>query len=243
MDQPISNLGPRVKSLRQERGLTLQQVSERCGVSVSTLSKVENGQVSGTINTMLKIARGLGVLFDHLLEDTNTVKPPTGRLVHTPARQAGHYPTEFYDYHVHSAEMVGRQMLPLVIDVKTRQPPPKVDWSTHEGEEFLFVLEGRVEFHSEHYGPIVLESGDSVYFDSAMRHAYVSVGKGDARIISISLAEEEGASGARMTHLQRHRDGDAEKNPSRPVAGDDGIAPVRVSTSRSSNPSGGRTEP
>ncbi|NIR32702.1 MAG: helix-turn-helix transcriptional regulator, partial [Gammaproteobacteria bacterium] len=61
MDQSLANLGPRIKALRQERGLTLQQVSDRCGVSVSTLSKIENGQGSGTVNTMLKVARGLGV--------------------------------------------------------------------------------------------------------------------------------------------------------------------------------------
>ncbi|WP_067560640.1 helix-turn-helix domain-containing protein [Halofilum ochraceum] len=243
MDQPLSNLGSRVKTLRQERGLTLQQVSERSGVSVSTLSKVENGQVSGTINTMLKIARGLGVLFDHLLEDTDTNPPPTGRLVRTTADQVDRFPTEFYDYQVHSTEMVGRHMLPLVIDVKTRQPPPKVDWSTHEGEEFLLVLEGRVEFHSEHYGPVALNPGDSIYFDSSMRHAYVSVGEGDARVISISLAQEESAAGTRMTHLQRRRDDHQEQSPSRSTPGDDAIVPARTSTSQSSNPFGGRTEP
>lgn len=243
MDQPLANLGPRVKALRQERGLTLQQVSDRCGVSVSTLSKVENGQVSGTINTMLKVARGLGVLFDHLLEDPNETPPPTGRLVHTPADQTERFPTEFYDYHVHSAEMVGRQMLPLIIDVKTRQPPPKVDWSTHDGEEFLLVLQGKIEFHSEHYSPLGLGPGDSIYFDSSMRHAYVSVGESDARVMSISLAEEESAPGGRMTDLQRQISGGAKESSSRSVIGEVNVSTTRAYTSTSSNPSGGRTEP
>jgi transcriptional regulator with XRE-family HTH domain len=243
MDEPLANLGPRVKALRQERGMTLQQVSERSGVSVSTLSKVENGQVSGTVNTMLKIARGLGVLFDHLLEDPREdPPPPTGRLVRTTADEVDRFATEFYDYEVHSTEMVGRQMLPLVIDVKTRQPPPRVDWSTHEGEEFLCVLKGEIEFHSEHYRPIHLGAGDSIYFDSSMRHAYVSVGAGNARVMSVSLAAEGGVSGGRVTHLLRSIDDDDKEGPTTPVDGGDGVTPLQASTSKSSNPHGGRTE-
>lgn len=126
MDESPANLGPRVKTLRQERGLTLQQVSERSGVSVSTLSKVENGQVSGTVNTMLKIARGLGVLFDHLLEaPRETPSAPTGRLVRTTAGQVDRFPTEFYDYCVHSTEMVGRHMLGGLLDISSELEPTK----------------------------------------------------------------------------------------------------------------------
>jgi transcriptional regulator with XRE-family HTH domain len=203
MDQSLANVGPRVKALRQDRGLTLQEVSERCGVSVSTLSKLENGQVSGTVNTVLKVARGLGVLFDHLLGDEpEAAVQPMARLVRTKAEGAEILPTDFYDYHVHSSELVGRRMLPLVVDIKTRQAPPRVDWSTHDGEEFLLVLEGRVEFHSEYYAPIILEAGESIYFDSLMRHAYVSTVAGDARVVSISLAQDN-ASGTRETLLQR----------------------------------------
>ncbi|NIR32701.1 MAG: hypothetical protein GWN84_26055, partial [Gammaproteobacteria bacterium] len=79
---------------------------------------------------------------DHLLSDAAEGQPLTARLVRTTADEADTFPTEFYDYHVHSSDLVGRQMLPLVIDVKTRQPPPRVDWSTHDGEEFLLVLKG-----------------------------------------------------------------------------------------------------
>lgn len=243
MDESPANLGPRVKTLRQERGLTLQQVSERSGVSVSTLSKVENGQVSGTVNTMLKIARGLGVLFDHLLEaPRETPSAPTGRLVRTTAGQVDRFPTEFYDYCVHSTEMVGRHMLPLVIDVKTRQPPPRVDWSTHEGEEFLLVIQGEIEFHSEHYRPIHLGAGDSIYFDSSMRHAYVCVGEGDARVVSVSLAADSDGASGRVTHLQRSIEEGASEGPTTPAAGGDDVTPMQATTSKSSNPCGGRTE-
>ncbi len=239
MDQSLANLGPKLKALRQERGLTLQEVSDRCGVAVSTLSKIENGHVSGTVSTMLKIARGLGVLFDELLEHESEAPPPTARLVRTNAGEVDRFPTEFYDYDVHSSALVGRHMLPLVIAVKTRQPPPRVDWSTHEGEEFLLVLEGRIELHTEHYAPITLEPGDSVYFDSLMRHAYVSVGDGDARVASVSLARESGLN-RQMERLQRSST-DGSKTSSGEAAEDEYDPSADTPAFQSSNPTRGRT--
>lgn len=202
MDPTLTNLGPQVKALRRDLGLTLQQVSERSGVSVSTLSKIENGRISGTVNTMLKVARGLGVLFDRLLEHSEQERQPTARLVQTKAAGVKAFPTDFYDYYVHSSDLLGRRMLPLVITVKTREVPPRLDWSTHAGEEFLLVIEGQIQLHTEHYAPITLDAGDSVYFDSLMRHAYVSVGEQDARVISVSLAQL-GEQTAMATQLQR----------------------------------------
>lgn len=202
MDPTLTNLGPQVKALRRDLGLTLQQVSERSGVSVATLSKIENGRISGTVNTMLKVARGLGVLFDRLLEHPEQDRQPTARLVQTKAAGVEAFPTEFYDYYVHSSDLVGRRMLPLVIIVKTREVPPRLDWSTHAGEEFLLVIEGRIQLHTEHYAPITLDAGDSVYFDSLMRHAYVVVSEEDARVISVSLARQ-GEQNAMATQLQR----------------------------------------
>lgn len=240
MDQLLANLGPRIKALRLERGLTLQQVSDRCGVAVSTLSKIENGQGSGTVNTMLKVARGLGVLFDHLLADTDEAQPPSARLVRTPADEAGTFPTEFYDYRVHSADLSGRRMLPLVIDVKTRQPPPRVDWSTHEGEEFLLVLDGRIDFYSDHYAPITLAPGDSIYFDSAMRHAYVSVGETDARVVSVSLGQAS-ALRAQVTHLQDSVADATQSTPGTAVE-DSNAGSAQAPAFQSSNPTGGRTK-
>lgn len=240
MDQSLSNLGPRIKALRQEQGLTLQEVSERSGVAVSTLSKIENGHLSGTVNTMLKIARGLGLLFDQLLEPEDAPAQPTGRLVRTGADNVDFLSADFYDYEVHSTELVGRRMLPLVMTIKTPEPPPYIDWSTHEGEEFLLVLEGRIQLHTEHYAPITLNAGESVYFDSLMRHAYVSVGEGNARVVSVSL-EQRPTHQARGTPLQVSaanqpaseltNGGDADESASR-----------HARTSTSTHPTRGRTE-
>lgn len=189
--QPL--LGRRVKALRLEAGITLQQLSERSGVSVSALSKIENGHSRATFDTVLKTARGLGVLFDDLLEDGQHAGVSLNRLVVTRADEAEEYPTEIYNYFAYGTEMLQRRLMPLLIAVKTHSVPDFVDWSTHEGEEFILVLEGEIDLHTEHYRPQRLRTGDAAYFDSLMRHAFVAASPGVAKILSVSLADARAA--------------------------------------------------
>jgi quercetin dioxygenase-like cupin family protein len=72
------------------------------------------------------------------------------------------------------------------IDTKTL--PPAADWSIHEGEEFIYVVEGVLEFHTEHYAPAILRAGDSCYLDSTMRHAFVSKSEAPALVVSVCLS-------------------------------------------------------
>ncbi len=80
-------------------------------------------------------------------------------------------------------------MIPLVMQVKARNVPPIDEWSSHDGEEFVYVTRGATELHTQFYAPVRLEVGDSAYIDSTMRHAFLSVGKGDAEILSICMTE------------------------------------------------------
>lgn len=185
------DLGQRIKEARRREKLTLAELSERSGVAISTLSKIENGQTTGSVDTLFKIARGLRVLFDTLVDPPAAV--PDARWVVTRAAETERFSTEQYDYDVHAAGLVSKRMLPLAMTVKARRPPAPEDWSTHPGEEYALVLEGAVELHTEHYAPVLLEAGDSAYFDSRMRHCYVAPGGSPARIISICLAANPGS--------------------------------------------------
>lgn len=182
-------LGRRVKALRRTAEMTLQQLSERSGVSVATLSKIENGRSSASFDTVLKVARGLGVLFDNLVGDEVSDRRNLSRLVVTRAGDAEEYPSEIYTYRAYGTEMLHRRLMPLMIEVKTRTVPDPVDWSTHEGEEFILVLDGEIDLHTEHYKPQRLRTGDAAYFDSLMRHAFVAVDCSAAKILSVSLAD------------------------------------------------------
>lgn len=176
--------GARIRATRTKLGLTLRQVSERSGVPISTISKVEKGQKT-SVDTLVKIARGLGVLFDVLLHDSTPDESIGGRRVIDTAQSTPRYETELYDYQVHASALVRKAMLPLVITVKTHAIPARDDWSTHAGEEFVYVRRGAIELHTEFYAPKRLEVGESAYFDSKMRHAYVSVSADDAIIVAI----------------------------------------------------------
>lgn len=188
IDAGIPNIGRRARSIRKARSLTLKQVSERSGVSIATLSKIENEQSVGSFNTLYKVARGLGVLVEVL------ISPDEGRPIRTCRRivnelgSADEHATDYYDYFVHGHALNSKKMVPLVMRIKTDEAPPLEDWSTHEGEEFVLVLDGEIEFHCEEYAPISLRAGESVYFDSHMRHAFVRKSKKDATLVSVSSA-------------------------------------------------------
>jgi len=180
-----SRIGSRIKRTRNALGLTLRQVSERSGVPLSTISKVEKGQKT-SVDTLVKVARGLGVLFDVLLHDASPSEVPGGRRTVDSADTVSVYETELYRYDVHASALMQKAMFPLIITVKTPDVPPRGDWSTHAGEEFVYVLSGAIDLHTEFYAPKRLNTGESAYFDSKMRHAYVSVSDENAVVISVS---------------------------------------------------------
>ena len=179
-----TRIGARIKAVRIRSGLTLRQVSQRSGVPLSTIAKVEKGQKTSA-DTLVKIARGLGVLFDILVHENVVSDSAGGRHVTDTGESTLHYETALYNYEVHGSRLRPKAMLPLLITVKTRTVPPKDDWSTHAGEEFLYVCRGAIELHTEFYTPTRLDTGESAYFDSKMRHCYRSLTDDDALVLSV----------------------------------------------------------
>ena len=179
-----TRIGARIKAVRNRSGLTLRQVSQRSGVPLSTIARIEKGQKTSA-DTLVKIARGLGVLFDILVHEDAVNDSAGGRYVTDTRDSTLGYETALYNYEVHSSRLRPKAMLPLLITVKTRTVPPKDDWSTHAGEEFLYVCRGTIELHTEFYTPTRLTCGESAYFDSKMRHCYRCLTDDDALVLSV----------------------------------------------------------
>jgi len=180
-------IGERLKALRLEMSLTLSEVSQRTGVSVSNLSKIERAEVSPSFDVVIRLCEGLGVAIEQF------VKPGlkagvNGRKTMTRHAQAVAFSSGQYDYLAHATELSRKRMVPLEMRIRARSPEEFNHWSVHDGEEFVFVFSGAIEVHTEHYAPFRLQAGDSSYFDSGMKHIYVSVGEGDAHILSISYS-------------------------------------------------------
>jgi transcriptional regulator with XRE-family HTH domain len=190
-----AQLGERLRSLRKEMGWTLQELARRSGVSLSTLSKIENAQVAPTFDTLVKAARGLGISFEALLAQA-AAEPSApagrrvgGRLMVTRKDDAVGFSTAMYEYRVHANGLRRKHMTPLIMAVKARAPEDVTSWSSHEGEEFILVLKGLIELHTEFYEPARLEAGDSAYIDSGMAHMFLNLGEDEAIMASICYSD------------------------------------------------------
>lgn len=181
--------GVEIRAQRLARGWTLDDLSKRSGVSIAAISKIEKGQSKPSFETLLKIARCLQMNFVDVMEGgTPTSKGVTARLISTKTGQVEKYQTANYEYKVHSTALTHKVMVPLQMTIHNRKPPPLEEWSTHDGEEFIYVLKGDLQFYTEHYAPLTLTPGESCYLDSTMRHAFVASGEGDTEILSVCLS-------------------------------------------------------
>ena len=188
------DFGLRIKTIRQARELTLEQVAELSGVSISTLSKIEKGQVSASFDTIAKIASA----FDYSLAELFADELPApsvartaiqGRRTYTLAGKGLAFTNPYFRYEVHAAELLVKGMIPVVMGIETRELPPPEAWSQHAGEEFIYVLSGEVMLHTQLYAPLRLAQGDSAYIDSTMRHTFVRLSEEVASLISICQTE------------------------------------------------------
>jgi transcriptional regulator with XRE-family HTH domain len=176
------NLGEIIKETRKAHVWTLDDASQRTGVARSTLSKIENGNMSPTYDLLCKIAVGMNLdLVD--LFDTRRQNAPFGRRSVTRASEGKLHRTTAYVYELLATDLAHKKMLPFKTTIKARKIDEFGEWIRHEGEEFMLVVVGAVEVHTEFYSPVTLGEGDSIYFDSKMGHAVLSVGPRDADVI------------------------------------------------------------
>ena len=111
-----------------------------------------------------------------------------GRMTVTGLNQAVNFSNSMYEYAVHSGELRRKHMIPLVMEIKAREFDQITNWSSHEGEEFIYVVKGRILLYTEYYEPRALVAGESAYIDSKMQHAFLNRGKGVAQILSICFS-------------------------------------------------------
>jgi transcriptional regulator with XRE-family HTH domain len=178
--------GPRLRLLRRAAGLTLNELAERAGLAISTISKIENDRMSPTYDVLLRLASGLAIDLSSLLEGpTPAITQASGRLDVTRAAERRKHSTGTYVYEPFATGLTRKGMDPTVVRVTARSINEFADLIRHPGEELVYVISGVVELHAEFYAPIRLEAGDSVYYDATMGHAYISVGPEDATILNI----------------------------------------------------------
>jgi len=181
------NIGAKIKVLRLSRKKTLQEVADETGFSPALISQVENNNVSPPIATLSKIAKVLGVRVGYFFRDEGPEeayevirredRPAVTRVVSSTGGRQG------YIYHALTFKKRDKIMEPFLLTVDAGMRDEETLYS-HEGEEFLLILEGEAELLLEKER-IVLREGDSVYFESSLRHRLLAHGGGGARVLAV----------------------------------------------------------
>jgi transcriptional regulator with XRE-family HTH domain len=183
-----ADLGRRVRAARLAQDLTIEHASRVCGVSRSTLSKIENGLMSPTFDVLQKIVAGLQIDLGELFGSTPKLDSGGRRAL---TRRGAGKPHAYRGYSMEllATELAHKAMLPFLVRITAHSADAFDDWGRHEGEEFIYVISGSVCLYTELYTPTHLEPGDSLYFDSRTGHYAVSTSKEDAVVLWMSTGE------------------------------------------------------
>lgn len=221
--------GETIRALRLSQGLTLAQMKERTGLAISTLSKLEIGTVSLSYDKLMLISRGLGVDMATLVDPKPKAAPSTslntGRRVVQRAGEGQLVETRSYRQIYLATEILSKKMTPMFVEIRARTLEEFNEefggLIRHPGEEFTFVIEGELDFHSELYAPMRLRAGDSIYFDSEMGHAYLKVSDGPCRLVCSCASrgeDEERIADLFVKASSRHAPAAEAAAPARPRA-------------------------
>jgi len=192
-DQRVATPGAALKALRRKRGWTLADVSKRTGLPLSTLSKIENDRMSPTFDKLARISTGLQIDIATLFggdAGADTQPAATARRCIVRAGEGKAIETKNYSHLYPAWDLLNKRIIPIVAELHARSLEEFGELIRHPGEEYAYVLEGEVDLHTSVYAPVRLKAGDSIYFDSGMGHAYIAVGEGPCRVLSLCSAPE-----------------------------------------------------
>jgi transcriptional regulator with XRE-family HTH domain len=194
MPKPAPTLGALLRSLRDREGLTLKQMSEKCGIPVSTLSKVEHDRLTLSYDKLYQLSQRLGIRMSDLFAEPSEAAPQvTARRSLGDIEQAVRVETQNYDYYYLCTELRRKRMVPVITKIRAKSVEQFGELSHHAGEEYVYVLKGTVVVATEFYDPVTLSEGQSIYIDSSMGHAYLTAeGCDEAVVLGVmSSADEE----------------------------------------------------
>jgi len=190
-----ANLGESLRRIRKERGMTLIEAGERSGMPMSTISKIENNKMSLSYDKLLRICAALDVDISELFSGNTAVEkppaPPSSGRRSVNRRGTGYaINTPNYSHLYPAADLLNKRSVPIIAEIHARSLAEFGELIRHPGEEFAIVLEGTVDLFTDLYAPLRLETGDSIYFDSGMAHAYIAVGEDTCRVLSVCTSDE-----------------------------------------------------
>jgi hypothetical protein len=191
-------LGSLIRILRQERGWTLRQMSERVGIPLSTLAKVEADKLSLTYDKLQQLTSRVGLSMAEFLAQADHRSSPksapplvTARRSVSGTGNSVFVSTPNYDYEYLCADLRQKRMVPLLTRIRAHDIEEFGKLVFHKGEEFIYVLEGTIEVHLQFYTSLVLTAGQGIYLDSTMGHAYLTKDCDSALVLGVCSSEDD----------------------------------------------------
>jgi transcriptional regulator with XRE-family HTH domain len=187
LDVKALKLGSKVRELRQKNQYTLQDIAAKTGLSKPFLSQIENDHVVPPVATLLKLAKAFNVGLAYFFQDelgsdkiSVTRRDERVRVERRPHHRKGEVN---YVYEALETKKTNKHMEPFFVEFPVQDTSDMV-FVSHEGEEFLHLLEGTLEFRTVDRVE-VLEAGDSIYFESDLSHSFRCVGDESAKAVVV----------------------------------------------------------
>jgi transcriptional regulator with XRE-family HTH domain len=184
-----TTFGHRLRTARKRFGWTLAQLAERSGVSITTISRAERGQLALGYENFAALGRALEMDMNAMFAGAGVKPAQFDGPVITRAGKGVVYRGLSFAYEFLGTSAAGKQMSPVVGTVHARRINGPEDFARHPGEEFAYVLSGEIEVHFDTGDVVHLARGDSLYYDSSIGHAYVSVSRQLAKIVGVTSGE------------------------------------------------------
>jgi len=214
--RPGPTLGALLRGLRHREGWTLKEMSAKSGIPFSTLSKIEHDRLTLSFDKLQHLSQRLGMRMSELFaEDTGDRSPSvTARRSLGDIDKAVRVTTPNYDYYYLCTELRRKRMVPVITKIRASSREQFGELVSHAGEEFIYVIKGRVIVHTQFYDPVTLEEGQAIYIDSDMGHAYVTAaGCHEAEVLGVMSSADDDQLMQSLLNLHEEQSQKASKAP------------------------------
>ena len=182
-------VGSKIKGLRETKNLSVEEIAERSGLTIDQINSIENDQNLPSLGPLIKIARALGVRLGTFMDDNDALGPVVCRAEDRERDTSISFSNgatdarKHMEYHPLAQQKAGRHMEPFIIDIHPEETPD-FQLSAHEGEEFIYVMQGELEsvYGKDTY---TLKEGDSIFYDSIVKHHVHGAPGKSAKILAV----------------------------------------------------------
>ena len=182
-------ISEKIKTLCEERNVPKEELSDRSGLSIEQINRIEESEKIPSLSSLIKISRALGVRLGTFLDDAEQLGPAIHRQADKNSIEPATFSSQLSGANSHmdffslAARKATRHMEPFIIHIHKNEEAEKVS-STHEGEEFIYVMKGivKINYGKEQY---TLHPGDSIYYDSIVEHLLFTEEDEPAQILAV----------------------------------------------------------